>query len=115
MQEISLPDCYGYAGLSPDAANIPLRLEPFKAIAANLTRDQVLDAVRHYFGMRVCADTDWLIGPIKKADDSFSMVTNKRELSIISMALVAHQVQHQESEFAALAFLVASAFGRRRP
>ena len=115
MQEMTLADCYGHAGLSPDAVNIQSRLEPFKKIAANLTHDQVLDAVRHYFGMPVSADSNWLYGPIKMADDSFSMVTNRRELAIISMALIAHEVKTEESQFAALAFLVASATGKRNP
>ena len=115
MQEITLADCYGYAGLSPDAVNIPKRLGPFKRIADELTTDQMLHAVRFYFDLPVSADTDWISGPIKKADDSFSMVTNKRELPIISMALIAHQIQKKEDQFAALAALVGSAIGKRQP
>lgn len=115
MQEITLSDCYGYAGLSPDALNISLRLEPFETIAANLNDDQVLDAVRLYFGLPVGADTEWLSGPIIAADESFSMVTNKRELAILSMALIAREIRKEESQFAALAVLVASTFGKREP
>ena len=115
MKKITLADCYGYAGLSPDAVNIPSRHEPFKAIAKNLTRAQVLDAVRHYFDMPVSAETNWLSDPIMAVDDSFSMVANKRELAILSMALIAHAVQNREGKFTALAVLVASAFGKRQP
>ena len=115
MQELSLPDCYGHAGLSPEAANIALRIEPVKAIAANLTNEQVLDLVRFYFGLPVHSATDWFSEPIVEADPSFSMVANKRELSIIAMALLSHEMSTEESQFAVLATLVAHTCGKRSP
>lgn len=115
MQKITLADCYGFAGLSHEAVNISLRIGPFEAIAAKLTNGQVLDAIRFYFGLPVDADTEWLSGPIMAADESFSMVTNERELAILSMALIAHEIREEESQFAALAFLTASSLGKRTP
>ncbi len=115
MQELALTDCYGHAGLSSEATNIAVRLEPFNTIAVNLTNSQILDAVRFYFDLPVTSETDWFFDPIAQADPSFSMVTNSREVSIISMALIAYQIKEEEDQFAALAFLVASAFGNRKP
>lgn len=115
MQGLALTDCYGHAGLSSEAANISLRIEPFNAIASKLTDTQLLDAVRFYFDLPVTSDTSWLSAPIVELDASFSMITNKRELSIISMALIANEIGKEENQFAALAFLVASAFGHRKP
>lgn len=115
MQGLALTDCYGHAGLSSEAANISLRIEPFNVIAANITNTQLLDAVRFYFDFPVTSDTNWLSSPIIEVDASFSMIANKRELSIISMALIAKEIGEEENQFAALAFLVASAFGHRKP
>jgi hypothetical protein len=114
MQQLELADCYGHAGLSPDAANIPLRIEPFKTIAANLTRPQIIDAVRAYFGLPMHNDTGWLSDPISEADEAFSMVTNKNEIAILAMALIAHQIREEDDQFTALVFLVANAFGHRK-
>jgi hypothetical protein len=114
MQELALTDCYGHAGLSPEAANITLRIEPFKTISSKVTNAQLLDAVRFYFDLPVTSDTSWLSAPIIDVDESFSMITNKRELSIISMALIAKEIG-EKNQFAALAFMVASAFGLRKP
>lgn len=114
MQQLELADCYGHAGLSPDATNIPLRIEPFKTIAANLTRSQVIDAVRAYFGLPMRNDTEWLSDPISAADESFSMVTNKNEIAILAMALIAHQIREEDDQFTALVFLVANALGHRK-
>ena len=77
MKELSLADCYGYAGLTSEAANISLRLEPNQAIAKELTTDRVLDLVRFYFGLPVTADTKWFSTPIIEADPAFSMITNE--------------------------------------
>jgi len=114
MQQLKLADCYGHAGLSPDAANIPLRIEPFKTIAANLTRPQIIDAVRAYFGLPMQHDTGWLSDPILAADEAFSMVANKNEIAILAMALIAHQIREEDDQFTALVFLVANAFGHRK-
>lgn len=114
MQQLELADCYGHAGFSPDAANIPLRIEPFKTIAANLKRPQIIDAVRAYFGMPMHNDASWLSVPISEADESFSMITNKNEIAILAMALIAHQIREEEDQFTALVFLVANAFEHRK-
>nr|WP_320141854.1 GTPase-associated system all-helical protein GASH [uncultured Cohaesibacter sp.] len=114
MQQLKLADCYGYAGLSPDAVNIPLRIEPFKKIAENLTRSQIIDTVRAYFGMPMQHDTGWLSDPISETDEAFSMVTNKNELAIFAMALIAHQMREEDDQFTALVFLVANACGHRK-
>lgn len=115
MQEMTLADCYGHAGLSMESTILSLRMEPFETIAANLTKPQILDAVRAYFGLSMKGDTDWLFDPISSADPTFSAIANKREIKIFTMALIAHEVHEEDSEFAALAFLVASAFGKRKP
>ncbi len=115
LKELSLSDCYGYAGLTPDAANISLRLEPFQAIAKELDTDKMLDLVRFYFGLPVTADTKWFSTPIIEADPAFSMVTNEREVAIIAMALLAREINVEENSEAALAILVAHACGRRNP
>ena len=114
MQQLKLADCYGHAGLSPDAANIPLRIEPFKTVAANLTRPQIIDAVRAYFGLPMLHDTGWLSNPITEVDEAFSMVANQNEVAILAMALIAHQIGEEDDQFTALVFLVANAFGYRK-
>ncbi len=115
LKDLSLPDCYGYAGLTPDAANISMRLEPFQAITKELDTDKILDLVRFYFGLPVTADTKWFATPIIEADPAFSMVTNEREVAIIAMALLAREINVEENSEAALAILVAHACGRRNP
>lgn len=115
MKELTLADCYGYAGLSGEATNISLRLEPVQKVAKDLTPDQVVDLVRFYFGLPVSNETDWFSAPIIEADPAFSMVTNKREVSIIAMALLAQEIHTEESQHAALAVLVAHACGKRTP
>ena len=115
MKELSLADCYRYAGLTSEAANISLRLEPFQAIAKELTTDRVLDLVRFYFGLPVTADTKWFSTPIIEADPAFSMITNECEVAIIAMALLAREINVEENSHAALAILVAHACGRREP
>ncbi|MBB4302821.1 hypothetical protein GGD81_001857 [Rhodobium orientis] len=115
MKEISLADCYGHAGLTSEATNIALRLKPFDTISKAVDADRILDLVRFYFGMPVARDTDWFSKPIVDADPAFSMVVNKREVSILAMALLAHEVAVEEKPVAALAVLVASASGRREP
>ena len=115
MHRLSLADCYGHAGLSPDAANITLRVKPFNVIVANLTDEMILDLVRFYFGLPTQDTTDWFFVPIVEADPAFSMVTNKREISIIAMALLAHIILNKENQFAMLAMLVAYTCGKRKP
>lgn len=95
--------------------NTTLRLEPFDKISEDLDRDRTLDLVRFYFGLPVAGDTGWFSTPFTDADAAFSMITNKREVSIIAMALLANEIAVYEDSFAALAVLVASALGRREP
>ncbi|MDE4139998.1 GTPase-associated system all-helical protein GASH [Phaeobacter gallaeciensis] len=115
MKEISLADCYGHAGLSSEAANIAPRLEAFDTISRYVDKDRTIDLVRFYYGLPVTRDTDWFSAPITDADPTFSMVTNKREVSIIAMALLANEIAGEDSALAALAVLVANASGRRKP
>jgi hypothetical protein len=115
LKELSLSDCYGYAGLTSAAANVSLRLEPFQAIAKELKTDHILDLIRFYFGLPVTADTKWFSTPIIQADPAFSMVANEREVAIIAMALLAREINEKENSVAALAMLVAHACGRRDP
>lgn len=115
MKDLSLSDCYGYAGLTADAVNISLRLEPFQTISEELDTSKVLDLVRFYFGLPVNSDTKWFSAPVIEADPAFSMVTNEREVAIIAMALLAREISLEENSEAALAILVAHACGRRIP
>ena len=115
LKELSLADCYGYAGLTSEAANISLRLEPFQAISKELDTDRILDLVRFYFGLPVTTDTKWYSTPIIEADPAFSMVTNEREVAIIAMALLVREINVEENLVAALAMLVAHACGKREP
>lgn len=115
MNELSLADCYGHAGLSAENDKISLRIDPVKAISDNLTRKQVLDLVRLYFGLPVLADMSWFTEPIISADVSFSMIANERELSIIAMALLAQDIGVEQDGITAQAVLVAHACGKRKP
>ena len=114
MISFNFADQYKAAGLAPGPEIIRLRQEPFNKLRKNIDLLKILNLTRLYFGIPVTDGVDWLRDAFRETDASFSMLENEREVSVLSVCLLAAALEDGHVS-AGLSPLVAAAGGYRKP
>jgi hypothetical protein len=114
MATHNLADRYRAAGLNPGADILRLRQEPFDKLRKAINAKSAVELTRLYFGLPSPTGTEWFREPFHAADQSFSMVDNKREAAVLAACLLDAGFEGGAT-VCALAPLTAAAAGARQP
>jgi hypothetical protein len=114
MAGMNLADKYRAAGLTPGPEILTLRQEPFDKLRKAVDAKTAVELSRIYFGLASSNSTDWFRDPFHAADNSFSMLDNKRESAVLAAALLEGAFEDGKP-LAAIAPLATAAFGHRKP
>jgi hypothetical protein len=114
MAGLNLADKYRAAGLTPGPEILTLRQEPFDKLRKVVDAKIAVELSRMYFGLASPNSTDWFRDPFHAADNSFSMLDNKRESAVLAAALLEAAFEDGKA-LAAIAPLATAAFGHRKP
>jgi hypothetical protein len=114
MTTLNLADRYRAAGLNPGADTLGLRQGPFDELRKAIKAERAVELTRLYFGLMSPAGTEWFRDPFHTADQSFSMVDNKREVAVLAACLLDAGFEDGKT-VCALAPLAAAAAGARQP
>ena len=114
MAGFNLADRYRAAGLNPGPDILGLRQAPFEKLRKTVDTKTTIELNRLYFGLSSPNATDWFRDPFHAADTSFSMLDNKREISVLAACLL--EAAFEDGNVAcALAVLATRAGGAREP
>src|SRR4051812_1588122 len=99
---------------TPGAGTFGFRHGAFDRLPKAIDPDDAIDLTRPYFGLPSPAALDWVRDPFHTADQSFSMVDNKREVAVLAACLLDAGFEDGKM-VCALAPLTVAAGGARKP
>jgi len=112
MSGVDFADRYAEAHLQPTAEIVTARKISVARIQENADKEQLLDLVAAYYGMK--PDLTWFRDELRKEDATFSLVTGARESVILAALILAGKIG--ESDLTSILGVVAgSVQGKRMP
>ncbi len=114
MSDQFFADEYRAAGFNPASDIVTKRAEAFAAIESEITPEQYLDCVRLYLNLPKRSELEWLRDGFFATDNSFSLVNNDREVTLLATLFLTSAVENEQL-LPVLAILCGHASGLRAP
>lgn len=112
MSGVDFADRYAEAHLQPTAEVVAARQTSAARIQKNADKDQLLDLVAAYYGMK--PDLTWFRDELRKEDTTFSLVTGERESVILAALILAAKIEESDPT-SILGVVAGSVQGKRTP
>lgn len=108
----SFADNYKLGGLNPTPEIVGLRKPAFDKLLKELNSQQTLELLRLYYALPLPAGIEWFRAAFAEADQSFTLVDNEREVTVLAGCLLSGAIDR--GDVGAILGVLAGAAGEQR-